>query len=243
MDRPTGYEPLYRLKAVAPAVWIADGGWIRFAGLPFPTRMTVIRLADSGLWLHSPVAPARGLVEEVAALGTVRHLVAPNWLHYAFIAGWARHFPEAMTWGAPGVVDRAEGRGQALAIDAMLGPVAPGPWSAEIAQHLVAAGPHREVAFCHRASRTLVVTDLYENFEAAKMPWWTRPLLVLGGVAHPRGGIPRDLALLLRLHPHERRRLAATLAGWAPERLILAHGRCLATDAAAALRRAFARWP
>ena len=48
MTRPTGYEPLYTLKPVAPDVWIADGGWIRFYGLPFPTRMTVVRLACGG---------------------------------------------------------------------------------------------------------------------------------------------------------------------------------------------------
>lgn len=39
MDRPTGYEPLYALKHVAPDIWIADGGWIRFYGVPFPTSM------------------------------------------------------------------------------------------------------------------------------------------------------------------------------------------------------------
>ena len=36
--RPTGYEPLYTLKPVAHDVWIADGGWIRFYGLPFLQR-------------------------------------------------------------------------------------------------------------------------------------------------------------------------------------------------------------
>lgn len=39
MDRPTGYEPLYALKHVAPDIWIAGGGWIRFYGVPFPTSM------------------------------------------------------------------------------------------------------------------------------------------------------------------------------------------------------------
>ena len=67
MKHPTGYEPLFWLKPVAPNVWIADGGWIGFYGLPFPTRMTVIRLADGSIWVHSPIANENGLAEAVAA--------------------------------------------------------------------------------------------------------------------------------------------------------------------------------
>ena len=78
MDRPTGYEPLHSLKPIATGVWIVDGGWTRFYGIPFPTRMTVIRLGDGGLWVHSPVGDENGLFDAVAALGAVRHLVAPN---------------------------------------------------------------------------------------------------------------------------------------------------------------------
>jgi hypothetical protein len=85
MVKATGYEPLYTLKSIAPNVWIADGGWIGFYGLPFPTRMTVIRLTNGDIWVHSPIADKDGLCESVAALGSVRHLIAPNWIHYAWI--------------------------------------------------------------------------------------------------------------------------------------------------------------
>ena len=85
MQRPTGYEPLYKIKSVAPDLWIADGGWIRFDGWPFPTRMTVARLKDGALWVHSPVADRAGLSDAVAALGPVRHLVAPGWIHFSWV--------------------------------------------------------------------------------------------------------------------------------------------------------------
>ncbi|MCA9697239.1 MAG: DUF4336 domain-containing protein, partial [Myxococcales bacterium] len=38
-------------------------------GIPFATRMTVVRLRDGGLWLHSPVAARDELVAAVEANG------------------------------------------------------------------------------------------------------------------------------------------------------------------------------
>ena len=239
MSRPTGYEPLFTLKPVAPDVWIADGGWIRFYGLPFPTRMTVVRLAGGGLWVHSPVADPGGLGDQVAALGPVRHLIAANWIHYAWVPDWQARFAQAVTWGRPGVQARAASRGVRLHLDQVLGDAAPAEWAGQIDQRMADSGVHREVVFFHRASRTLILTDLIENFEPAKMPWWTRPLLGLGRVCDPDGRMPRDMAASFRTRRGHLRDLVRTMIGWAPERVILAHGRWYDRDGTAELRRAF----
>lgn len=239
MSRPTGYEPLHVLKPVAPDIWIADGGWIRFYGLPFPTRMTVIRLGDGGIWVHSPIADAAGLADAVAALGPVRHLIAPNWIHYAWLPDWQMRFPGATAWGCPGVSERAKSRGVALRLDHVLGNAPPPDWTGQIDQRLAESALHSEVVFFHRASRTLVLTDLIENFEPAKVPWWMRPLIRLGGVSDPHGGVPREIAASFRRRPGHLRELVAAMIGWAPERVIMAHGRYYAQDGTAELRRAF----
>ena len=70
----TGYEPLNTLKTIGPDIWIADGPHISFYGLPFPTRMTVVRLADGGLWIHSPIKPDDKLIAQINKIGPVRHL-------------------------------------------------------------------------------------------------------------------------------------------------------------------------
>jgi len=241
MGRPTGYEPLHSLKSVARDVWIADGDWIRFYGLGFPTRMTVVRLPCGGIWVHSPIADQHGRSEAVSALGPVHHLVAPNWIHYAWIPDWQARFPQALTWGSPGVAARAESRGIRLRLDHVLGDTAPEAWADPIDQRFADSGYHREVVFFHRASRTLILTDLIENFEPAKMPVWMRPLLKCGRVCDPDGRMPADMAASFLLRRTHLRELIATMIGWNPERVILAHGRWYDRDGTAELRRAF-RW-
>jgi len=240
-EQATGYEPLYTLKSIAPNVWIADGGWIKFYGLPFPTRMTVIRLTNGDIWVHSPIADKEGLSESVAALGSVRHLIAPNWIHYAWVPSWQLRFQEAIAWASPGVVKRAASKGMQLSFDRELSNDSPIEWAEEIDQRLADSSYHREVIFLHRVSRTLVLTDLIENFEIDKMPWWARPLLRLGGVCDPNGRMPRDMAASFRQHPQHLRDLVDTMIAWNPERVVLAHGRWYPTNGTAELSRAF-RW-
>jgi len=239
MNRPTGYEPLYTLKPIAPDVWISDGGWIRLYGLPFPTRMTVIRLEDGGMWVHSPIGDKDGLGDAVAELGPIRHLIAPNWIHYAWIPEWQARFPAAATWGSPGVVDRAASRGVDVELDHLLGDDAPHAWAGQIDQLLADSGIHREVVFFHRQSRTLILTDLIENFEPEKMPWWSRPLLRIVGVCDPDGRMPRDMAMSFRRRPEHVRDIVDRMIGWNPERVILAHGRWYEKDGVAEIKRAF----
>lgn len=56
------YEPIYELKAIAQDFWMVDGPAIKMSfgitTVPFSTRMTVVRLEDGKLWLHSLIRPA-----------------------------------------------------------------------------------------------------------------------------------------------------------------------------------------
>ena len=79
------YEPINVLKPVAADLWIVDGPQIEFGmgplKFPFTTRMTILRLRNGELILHSPVALTPALRSAVELLGPVRFLVAPNSLH------------------------------------------------------------------------------------------------------------------------------------------------------------------
>ncbi|WP_293158874.1 hypothetical protein [Okeania sp. SIO2C9] len=53
------YEPINVPKIVDENIWIVDGGIVTMAmygtRIPFPTRMTIVRLKNGELWCHSPV--------------------------------------------------------------------------------------------------------------------------------------------------------------------------------------------
>ena len=81
---PSLYEPINVFKPLASDIGIVDGpfeyltvGGVRLP-LPFTTRMTVVRLSNGELFLHSPIKFDRRLAEELSKFGTVRHLVSPN---------------------------------------------------------------------------------------------------------------------------------------------------------------------
>lgn len=239
------YEPLNTLKPVAPGLWLVDGPIVRMAALgasaPFPTRMTVARLADGGLWCHSPIAPDDGLFAAIDALGPVRHLVSPNKLHYAHIAAWKRRYPQATAWASPGVRERAASQRIAVDFDADLADAAEPVWAGELDQrHFRGSRAIEEVVFLHRASGTLILADLIENFEAARLGTAMRWIARLGGVLDPDGKAPLDMRFTFRDRDAARACLQQVLA-WRPQRVILAHGRCYLEHAEAELRRAF-RW-
>lgn len=236
----TGYEPLNTLKPIVFGVWLVDGPAIRFYGLPFSTRATIIRLASGDLWVHSPTKLTRGLQDELRELGPVKHLIAPNWIHYAYLPEWQEAFPGVTTWAAPGVVSRAKEKGLELHVDHRLGQDAPDEWKDEIDQMIVeGSATHREAVFFHRATRTLILTDLIENFEPDKMPLLLQPLLKLAGITDPNGSMPRDMRATFHNGRDQLRAAVLQMIDWAPERVVLAHGRWFDTDGTDELKRAF----
>ncbi len=236
----TGHEPLNTLKPVATDIWLIDGPAVRFYGMPYSTRCTVLRLANGDLWVHSPTMLTDLLRDELRALGPVRYLIAPNALHYVSIASWQEAYPDAATYAAPGVAARASRRGATLQVDHDLGQTPPAPWAEQIDQMIVQGSKqHREAVFFHRASSTLILTDLIQNFETAKLRAWMRPLVWLAGIDDSDGKMPIDMRMTFAKTPLAES--VGEMIAWNPQRLILAHGRWYSQDAVEELRRAFRR--
>lgn len=241
MSCPT-YPPLDVLKPIAPDLWIVDSGPLRVLGMPLPVRMTVVRLGNGDVWLHSPTRYDEGLRREIAAIGPIRHLVAPNVGHWTLLEAWQRHCPDALTWAAPELRTRSQVRRSGLRIDRDLGDRVPSEWSHDLRQRVVPGGlGFREVAFFHEPSRTLILTDLVLNLEPSKLPWLMRPLARLAGVTAPDGRAPIYLRQVLRLRREEAARAGRDLVAWEPERVLFAHGAWFDRDATDRLRHAL-RW-
>ena len=98
-----------------------------------------------------------------------------------------------------------------------------------------------EVVFFHRASRTVILADLIENFEPEKVSSITGKLARLAGAAHPDGKAPIDLRLTFLGNKDTARTSLRRMLAWKPEQVIMAHGRPYPRNGTAELRRAF-RW-
>jgi hypothetical protein len=215
-------------------IWIAEGPSVSFFGFPYPTRMTLVRLSDGGLWLCSPIELTDALAGEIKALGPVRHLVSPNKIHHLFLGQWAQAWPEAKLWASPGLARRRRD----LSFDGELGDAAEPAWERDIDQ-LIFRGSFalEEVVFFHRASRSAIITDLVQKFDPTTQRGWRGLLMRLDGLVGPEGSTPRELRLTFWNRRAAREALRKML-GWNPQRLIIAHGQWVRENGREALARA-----
>lgn len=228
------------LQSVTQDLWIVDAGHVDAGGLRLPLRMTVIRLANGDVLLHSPTAYSPGLHADIARIGPIRHLVAPSIGHWMFLRDWQRACDDAKTWGVPGLRDRRPVRRAGVSIDLDLGDHAPSAWAGQIDQVLVAGPIFKEVAFFHRASRTLILTDLILNLDGQHQTRWGRLMAAALGILAPKGKAPLYTRVLLSLNRTSVARALSRIIAFQPERVIFAHGRLQGRSAGAALHDAFA---
>jgi hypothetical protein len=205
------------MKQIHSDLWITDTP-LRFVGVEVGARMTVIRLPDSKLVLHSPIAAMPELVSEVQALGTVAYIISPNKFHHLFIDQWKKACPDASVYVAPGLDTKRSD----LDIAAVLtdGPE-PG-WAETLDQVLVAGfSLVNEVVFFHRPSKTLIATDLVFNIGPSS-PGPTRfAFRFIGSTGRVAP------TLLERLFVRDRaafRRSLERILEWPFERIVMSHG-------------------
>jgi len=220
------------LLELATDIWTAERPQ-RFYGLEVGTRMTVIRLADGSLLLHSPVMLDPELRRELDAIGHVRFAVAPNRFHHLYAGEVAVAYPEARLWVAPGV----ERKRADLQFAGILGDDPPAEWKDELDQVFFRGRPfENEVVFLHRASRTLILCDLAFNFGPRSAAPTRLLMRLLGG--YGRFGPSRLDPWLIRDRRAARQSLERILA-WDFDRIVVAHGDVLESGGRDALREGY----
>jgi len=221
------------MQQLAEDLFIADAP-LRFAGVEMGARMTVVRLATGELLLHSPIKASPELVAEVNALGPIAYLVAPNKLHHLFVGEWKSAAPEARVFVAPGLeTKRAD-----LAIDGLLGAEPEPGWADTLDQTSLDGFPFaNEIVFFHRASNTLIASDLAFNIDES-MPFLTRTFFRLAGTF---GRL--SPTLLERILVRDRAAFGQSLNrifDWPFERVVVAHGSVSETGGRESLLKAYA---
>jgi hypothetical protein len=221
------------LRNLAPNLWVADRPLRLLVG-DIGTRMTVIRLADGGLWLHSPVRLDAATRQALDALGPVRCVVAPSKVHHFFVKDYPPVYPDARIYAAPGLPEKRKN----LTFHEVLSDDAPPPWRGQLEQHVFRGARFiNEVVFFHPATRTLLLTDLAFNVPADKTAG-ARLFYRLVGAAG-RFGPHRALRLGIR-DRRAARTSAERILQWDFDRVIVTHGEVLESGGRQRLAEAFA---
>lgn len=195
--------------------------------------MTVIRLSDGGLFVHSPVALDPQTRAEIDALGPVRAVVAPSIFHHLHVGGWLEAYPEAVVAGCPGL----ELKRPDLKWTQVLGDQPHPLWGGEIEQVYFSSRRENEVDFFHRPSRTFICADSLLNLS-------THPDVATRIVARLMGNVAPGVGWMEPLMIRDRkvaRRQVDRMLRWDIDGALLAHGTPLERDGHDALERAY-RW-
>jgi len=217
-------------------IWIVDGSVVSFLGFPYTTRMTVIRLACGGLWVHSPIELEKGLANTLKKIGPVKYLIAPNALHYLFIEQWQRAYPQAITYATK----ELRLKRKRINFDHALTNDSDSPWQGEIHQLLFTGSRMMEEAvFFHQSSATLIVTDLIENFSPEHFNPLQRFIAKLVGILAPNGKMPLEWRLSFLFSRAKARSHMHVILAWRPRRIVMAHGKIVSADVDKFLRSSF----
>jgi hypothetical protein len=218
-------------------LYLADGPAVPFFGIPYPTRMAVVRLATGKVWLWSPVALTSALADAVDAVGTVGYIVSPNKLHHLFLTEWKKRWPNARLCAPPGLAMKK----REIHFDAELGDEPEEGWTSDIEQVLFRGSfALQEVVFFHRASRTAIFGDLIQRFAEAAATGFKGWMMRLGHIVGPEGSTPGDWRLSFWSR-HPARVARQRILDWQPERLLIAHGECASSGATEIISNAL-RW-
>lgn len=218
------------LELFADDVW-TDARSAAFFGVECGSRMTIARMRDGGLFVHSPVGLDAATREAVDALGPVRAVVAPSLFHHLHVAAWMEAYPEAVYGACPGL----EWKRPDLAFTCVVADEPHAAWRGELAQVYFSSRRENEVVFFHERSRTLICADALLNLSTLASAR-TRLLARAMGNTQPGFGWPERLMVRDR---RVARRQADRILAWDADKIVLSHGALVHERGQDVFRRAY----
>jgi len=226
------------LKEIGENIWTMNGPNVVFAGASMHTRMTIVRLANNHLWIHSPIKYTPDAKAAISSLGgQVVALIAPNKYHHMFVQEWQEEHPTAEIFAEANLRVRIEH----LQAANELTNEAPKVYRDEIDQ-LIFGGNRlfQEVVFFHMHSETLILTDLMINLRPEEMSFLPRLFLKFEGALYPNGGVP-TLFRWFTSNKGKAREALAVIRQWAPKQVTFCHGEPFGLTAGKLIAKEF-RW-
>ena len=213
-------------------LWTMDGQ-VSFWGATIPTRMTVIRLTDGTLFIHSPVLLTIQLKDRLDVLGQVRYVVSPNKYHHYHMGEYAQAFKKVKMYASPGLREKRKD----ILFQNVLKNSPEQEWREDIDQVLFMGSPAvQEAIFFHKPSRTLIVGDLCFNIDEHH-PFLFKSLGKLLGLYKHLSAGPMIRYTVQDKNPAKLS--MQKIMSWNFERIILAHGDIIENNAKEVLKKAY----
>ena len=189
-------SPINELKQIDEDIWIVDGNEIHMSfklfKVPFTTRMTIVKLDNNKLWIHSPIAFNKELNDKIKELGDIEYIITPNKYHYSYVLDWYNHYQNAKVWLAKGVSTKLEIDKKENFVS--LDNISKTSWSEEIYfTPFKGSIAMEEIVFFHKKGSTLILTDLIESIEVNKVPLLYKLVFKFGDNKYPEFRTSRHL--------------------------------------------------
>ncbi|API86968.1 DUF4336 domain-containing protein [Francisella uliginis] len=137
-------------------IWIIEYP-IKYSGVKFSSRTTLIKLDDGSVLIHSPCEIDEKLKQEILKLGDVSYIFAPGNFHHLYIDSAQKAFPNAKTYICKGI----EKKQPNLKYDGIL--TEETLLSEFKQQPILGSKIMNEVVLLHKETKTLIVVDIIEN--------------------------------------------------------------------------------
>jgi Domain of unknown function (DUF4336) len=226
------------LVEVAPEIWTLEAREPVYfrppmqPSYPYTHRAIVIRLNHRDLFVVSPIRLTPEIRASVDQLGTVKYLVSPNQLHHLHLGEWSSAYPEARLYASPKLPQKRKD----LQFEAVLTGTPELAWADQIDQCLFGSqqGLLDEIVFLHRASRTVIFTDLIMDFDPASFSPLSRMTTQWNQMYRHT---PRGVQLAHLFDRDACRAALNTVRNWQSEFAIVAHSPwvCVTGEAVTAL--------
>lgn len=211
------------LKKIDENLWIVDGEW---QGSLLKRRMTIIRLKNGELLIHSAIRLKEEDYQELEKLGDPAHLVVPNIYHTSEAHFYKQRYPDIKiycTTPAAKVVSKQ------CQIDVILPEEWPEYLNKEVeCREFLGTKNLGEIILYHPESRTLVVTDIAFNM-SGKAKGFAKLFSKLNQMEQGFG--PTRIFKMFIMND---KKLAATslhlILEWNFDRIIMNHGDLIESD-------------
>jgi len=227
------------IREVKTGVWTFSRPFQRAPLVPFGGRSVAVKLNDGSVWLFASTKADEETLSKIRDIGPVKYIVAPDFEHYLNLADYHKAFPSAKVIGVDGLETKP-----ALSEVTFAGLYGKDPegtkygFEDEVSACYFSGFQNKDVAFCHKASKTLIEGDLLFNMppkeqysKSTTSPYSWLPFV--GNMA-PFTKTHRFFTSQLVTNPEAAKKDATTVTGWDFDTVIPCHGDVVETNGKAA---------